>query len=132
MDGGLGCVVGGGYGHGDEGEAGGDGHDGGVGLLEEVRQQRGGEADGTEEIGGDGGLGVADFSGLGEEVFGAHDACVVNDDVEGGEVGGEFLGEGTDADRVFDVEDCGGHGGVGGDGIVEDLFAAAGDDDFVA
>jgi hypothetical protein len=103
-----------------------------VRLLEEVRQQRGGEADGAEEVGGDGGIGIGDVSGLGEEVFGAHDAGVVDDDVERGEVCYEFLGEGADAGGVFDVEDRGGHAGVGGDGFVENLFAAACDDDFVA
>jgi hypothetical protein len=83
VDGGLGGVVGGGDGHGEEGEAGRDGHDGGVGLFEEVRQKRGGEADGAEEVGGDDGVGVGGVGGL-EEVFGAHDAGVVDDDVEGG------------------------------------------------
>ena len=132
VDGGLGGVVGGSDGHGYEGEAGGDHDDGGVGLLQEVRQQGGGEADGAEEVGGDGGLGVGDVSGLREKVFGAHDAGVVDDDVEGGEVGGQFLSEGADAGCVFDVEDRGGHAGVCGDGFVKDFFAAAGDDDFVA
>jgi hypothetical protein len=131
VDGRLRGVVGGCDGHGGEGKAGGDRHDGRVWLLEEVRQQGGGEADGTEEVGGDRGLCVADLGGLGE-VFGAHDAGVVDDDVEGGEVGGEFLGEGADAGAVFDVKDRGGHAGVGGDGFVEDLLAAAGNDDFVA
>jgi hypothetical protein len=96
-----------------------------------VRQQRGGEADRAEEIGGDDGLGVGGV-GLVEEVFGTHDAGVVNDDVEGGEVRGEFLREGADACGVLDVEDCGGNAWVGGGGFVEDLFAASGDDNFVA
>ena len=58
VDGGLGRAVGGGEGQRDEGEAGRDRHDGSVGLLLEVRQQRGGEADGAEEVGGDDSLGV--------------------------------------------------------------------------
>ena len=66
------------------------------------------------------------------EVFRTHDAGVVNDDIEGGEVGDEFLGEGADAGSVFNVECCGGHAGIGGDGVVENLLAAAGDDDLVA
>ncbi len=60
VDGGLGGAVGGGEGQGDEGQAGGDGHDGGVGLLLELREQGGGEADGAEEVGGDDGLGVGE------------------------------------------------------------------------
>jgi hypothetical protein len=131
VNGGLGGAVGGGDGHGDEGETGGDGHDGGMGLLEEVREQRGGEADGAEKIGGDDGLGVGGVRGL-EEVFGAHDAGVMDDDVERREVGGELLGEGADAGGVFDVQGGGGHAWVGGYGLVEDLLAATGDDDFVA
>jgi DNA-binding HxlR family transcriptional regulator len=131
VNGGLGGAVGGGEGQRDEGEAGGDGDDGGVGLLKEVREQRGGEADGAEEVGSDDGLGVGGVRGL-EDVFGAHDAGVVDDDVKRGVVGGELLGEGADAGGVFDVEDGGGHAGVGCDGLVEDLLAAAGDDDLVA
>jgi hypothetical protein len=88
VDSGLGGVVRGGDGHRNEGQTGGHGDDGGVGLLQEVRKQRGGEADWAEEVGGDGGLGVGDVCGLGKDVFGAHDAGVVDDDVEGREVGG--------------------------------------------
>ena len=132
VDGGLGRVVGGGEGQGDEGQAGGDGQDARVGLLYKVREQGGGEADGAEEVGGDGGFGVAEVPGLGEDVFGAHDAGVEDDGVESGEVGDELCGEGADAGGVFDVEDGGGHAGVGGGGLVEELFAAASDDDFVA
>ena len=67
-----------------------------------------------------------------KDVFGAHDAGVVDDDVERGVVSGEFCGEGADAGGVFNVEDGGGHAGVGGGGLVEGLLAATGDDDFVA
>jgi hypothetical protein len=132
VDGGFSGVVGGGEGHRGEREAGRDGHDRGVGLLQKVRQQGAGEADGTEEVGVNGGFCVGSGGGLGEEVFGTHDASVVDDDVEGGIVGNQFCCEGTDVGSVFDVEDCGGHAGIGGDSVVEDLFAAAGDDDFVA
>ena len=38
----------------------------------------------------------------------------------------------ADVGGVFDVEGDGGHAGIGGGGLVEDLLAAAGDDDFVA
>ena len=60
------------------------------GCLLKLREQGGGEADGAEEVGGDGGFGVGEVV-LGEEVFGAHDAGVVDDDVEGGVVGGELV-----------------------------------------
>ncbi len=49
-----------------------------------------------------------------------------------GEVGDEFCGEGADAGGVFDVEYGGRHAWVGGDGFVEDLLAATGDDDVIA
>ena len=41
-------------------------------------------------------------------------------------------GDLADVGGVFDVENGGGHAGVGGGGPVEDLLAATGDDDFVA
>ena len=132
VDGGLGGVVGRGDGHGDEGQAGGDGEDGGVGLLLKLWEQGRGKADGAEEVGGDDGLGVGEVFWLSQEVFGAHDAGVVDDGVEGGMVDGELRGDLADVGGVFDVEDDGGHTGVGGGGVVEDLLAAAGDDDFVS
>ena len=88
VDGGLRGAVGGSEGQGDKGQAGGDGHDGSVRLLLELREQRGSEADGAEEIGDDDGLGVGEGFGLVEEVVGTHDAGVVDDDVEGGVAGG--------------------------------------------
>ncbi len=70
--------------------------------------------------------------GLVEEVFGTHDAGVVDDDVEGGVVGGELRGDAADVGGVFDVEDrwrtCRGWRRWSRRG----LLAAAGDDDFVA
>jgi hypothetical protein len=102
VDGGLGGAVGWGEGQRDEAEAGGDGHDGSVGLLVELREQGGGKADRAQEVGGDDGFGVR-CVGLVEEIFGAHDAGVVDDDVEGREVSDEFLCEGADAGGVFDV-----------------------------
>jgi hypothetical protein len=89
VDGRLGCAVGGRHRHRDEGETGGDGEDGGVGLLLELREQRGGEADGAEQVGGDDGFGVGQSLRLVQEFFRAHDACVVDDGVEGGVIGGE-------------------------------------------
>ena len=58
MDGGFGGAVGRGDGHGNKGEAGGFGEDGGAGLLEKLWEQRSGEAHGAEEVGSDDGLGV--------------------------------------------------------------------------
>ena len=85
VNGGLCGAVSGGDGQGNEGQAGSDGHDGGVGLLLELGEQGRGEADGAEEVGGDDGFGVGGFR-LSQKVFGAHDAGVVDDDVEGGVV----------------------------------------------
>ena len=132
MDGGLGGAVGGGDGHGDEGQARGDGHDGGVGLLLELGEQGRGEADGAEEVGGDDGFGVGDAAGGVEEVFGAHDAGVVDDYVEGGVVLRQLRGYFADVGGVFDVELDGADAWICGGGLVEDLLPAAGDDDFVA
>ena len=58
MDGGLGGAVSGSEGQRSKGEAGGDGHDGGAGLLLKMWEQRGGETDGAEKVGGDGGFGI--------------------------------------------------------------------------
>jgi hypothetical protein len=131
VDGSLGGVVGGCHRHGDKSKAGRDGKDSGIRLLHELRQQGRCKANGAEEVGGDGGLGVGEV-GLGEEVFGVHNAGVVDDDVEAGEVGDELCGEGANAGGVFDVEDCGGHAWIGGGGFVKDLLTAAGDDDFIS
>jgi hypothetical protein len=100
-------------------------------LFLKVKQQRGGESDGAEEVGGDDGFGVRGI-GAGEEVFRAHDAGVVDDDVERREVGGEFLSECLDGGGIFDVESGRGDAGVGLGGLVEDLLTTAGDDDFIA
>ncbi len=40
------------------------GHDGGVGLFLEMREQRGGEPDWAKEVGGDDGFGVGYVCGL--------------------------------------------------------------------
>ena len=61
----------------------------------------------------------ANSSGVGREVFGSHDAGVVDQDIERREVSGDFCGEGLDGSGVFDVEREGLHAGVGGDGFVE-------------
>ena len=86
VDGSLGGVVGGCERHGDKSKAGGDSNDSGVRLLHQLRQQGRCKANGAEEVGGDGGLGVGEV-GLGEEVFRVHDAGVVDHDVETGKVG---------------------------------------------
>ena len=69
---------------------------------------------------------------MGQEVFRAHDACVVDDDVERGVVLRQLRGSFADVGGVFDVELDGADARIGGGGLVEDLLAAAGDDDFVA
>lgn len=130
VDGCFGGAVGGSDGHWGEGEAGADGEDGCAGLLLELRKQRGGETDGAEEVGGDGGFGVGEVGA--EEVFGAHDAGIVDDSIEGGVGCDEFGGGALDVGGIFDVELDGGHAGIGGGGFVERLLAAASDDDFVA
>ena len=95
-------------------------------------EQGRGKTDGTEEIGGDDGFGVGEIGLLGEELFSTHDSGVVDEDVEGGELGSCVGGEGADGGGVFDVEGEGLHAGVCGNGSVEDMLASAGDDDLVA
>ncbi len=87
---------------------------------------------GPEQVGGDGGLGVGGGVVRRGKDFGPHDARIVDDGVEGREIGDKLRGEGFDALGVLDVEDGGGHAGVGGDGLIEHGLAPAGDDDFVA
>jgi hypothetical protein len=85
-----------------------------------------------EQVGGDEGFGVGEVGLLGEELFRAHDAGVVDEHVEGGEIGCCLGGKGADGGGVFDVEVERLHAGVGGSGRVERLPAASGDDDLVA
>ena len=75
---------------------------------------------------------VGKIDWIGCEVFVLHDAGVVDDDVERGEVGGNFCGEGFDRGRIFDVEREGLHAGIGGDRLVEHGLTAACDNDLVA
>lgn len=96
-----------------------------------MRQQCGGEADGTKKVGCDDGFGVGCVCGL-EKAFRAHDACVEDDNIYGGKVGGELPGEGRDRCRIFNVESYRRNTGIGFGGLVEELLPAAGDDDFVA
>jgi len=103
-----------------------------VGLLFKMRKESRGEADGAEKIGGDDRLAIDEIFGLGEQVFEAHDAGALDDCVEGWKVGDELGGKGANAECILDVEDGGGHTRVRGDGVVEELFATAGDDDLVA
>ena len=130
MDGGLGRAVGGRRGERDKRQAGGDVEDGRAGLLQQVRHQRGGDADGAEQVGVDDRLGVGGLALL--EVFGAHDAGVVEQHIERGESGGQLVDHAGDAGGIFDVEDDGLDAGIGGGDGVERALPAAGDDDLVA
>ena len=102
----------------------------GVGLLLKQREQGRGEADGAEQVGGDDGFGVGEVRGF--EVFGAHDARVLDDDVQGRVVLLHLCREVADAGGVFDIERGGLHAGVRRRRLVEDALAAAGDDDLIA
>ena len=90
VDGGFGGGIGGRRGLGHEGEAGRDGHDGGAGLLLEMRQQSGSEAQGREEVGGDGFFDDGEIGGGVVEILGLLDAGVIDEDVEGGELRGDL------------------------------------------
>jgi len=104
--------------------------DGGRGLLEELRHERGGEPDGAEEVGGNDGLGVDGGGRL--NILGAHDPGVVDEDVQRGEVLCELGDCATNAGGVFDVEGDGFNAGVGGCDSVEGGTPATGNDDLIA
>ena len=132
VDGGLGGAVSGRLDQGQEGQTGGDVHDGSAGPALKMGQQGRGEADGAEEIGGDGGLGVDKIGLLDEEIFGAHDAGVVDEHVERGKTRGGLGSEGANGCCILNVELHGLHAGVCGGGGLKRSWAPAGDDDLVA
>ncbi len=103
-----------------------------MGLLFELREQGGGESEGREQIGGNDVLDDIEGCCGVVEVFGRHDAGIVDEDVEGGVPAGLLSGEEGEFVDIGDVEDGGLHAGVGGGDLVEEGFAAAGDDDLVA
>jgi len=84
------------------------------------------------KVGGDDGFGVGQVGLLSEKLFRAHDAGIVDEDVERRELGGGLGSEVANGSGVFDVEGEGLHAGIGGGGFVEGMLAAAGDDDLVA
>ena len=53
-------------------------------IRDRVRQERRSQANGAEEIGGDDGLGIDKIGLLHEQLFRAHDAGVVDEEVERG------------------------------------------------
>ena len=91
-----------------------------------------GQPNRPDQVGADDGLGVGEIDGVRGEVLGAHDAGVVDEDVERWVSPRRSLGEGLDGDGVFDVERERLHAGVGFRRLVEHGLAAAGDDDLVA
>jgi hypothetical protein len=96
MDSGFGGAVGGRHSERQKGQARADGHNGGVRLLLEVGKQGGGEVEGREEIDFDDGvdgLGVVRTVG---KVLGLHDAGVIDEDVERGELAGDVGCEGDE------------------------------------
>jgi len=131
MDGGFGGAISGGHGERHEGEAGGDGDDGGVGLLFEVRQQSGGEAQRREEVSGDDVLDDREVIRGVVEGFVVHDAGVIDEDVEGGILAGDLGGKGGERVEILHVEDGGLHAGIGGGNFIEEGFAASGNDELI-
>src|SRR5476649_692412 len=104
MDGGLGGAISGGRSHRDKSQPGGDVHDGGVGLLLQQRQQRRGKTNRAQQIGGDGGFRVGQIGLLGLQLFDAHNARVVDEDVQRREVRRQISRKNADFGGVFDVE----------------------------
>jgi hypothetical protein len=68
---------------------------------------------------------------VGKQLFGAHDARVVDEHVERRERGDGLGGKRPDGFGALDVENQRLHARVGGRGYVEQALAAAGDDDLV-
>ena len=95
-----------------------------------MRQKRGRQSDGTEQIGCD-----RRFCGLDlgfSRIFRAHDAGIIEDDVERWKIGRDLFGKGRDCVRVGDVEFHRVDAGIGCDHILQFGLVAAGDDHVVA
>jgi hypothetical protein len=97
-----------------------------------MRQHGRGETDGAKKIGCDSGFSISQVGLLLEKLFAAHDACVVDEDIERGEFGDSLRGECAKRDGIAHVDNEGLHAGVGGDDFVEGLAPAAGNDNLVA
>ena len=99
-------------------------------LLDEQRKQSGVQTHRSEQVGSDDGFRISEIRRL--EVFGAHDAGIVDDDVERWILGRQPRRQGLDAADVIDVELQRPHAGILRHDAFELRPAAAGDDDLVA
>jgi hypothetical protein len=97
-------AVGGRDGQRHEAQAGGDVDDGRSRLPLQMRKKRRGQADRTEKVRGDDGLGVAETSRQSLEVFRSHDAGIIDQHVEAGMPGRGAGGERADGVGIVDVE----------------------------
>ena len=97
-----------------------------------MRQQRSGQADGTEQVGSDDTLGIGQIVLLTKKLLAAHDACVVDEHVYRWNLGDGFGGKGPQRRSILDIDGERFHAEVSGEGLVENMRASAGDDDLVA
>ena len=89
-----------------------------MGLFAEQGQQRRRQPDRAEQVGGDRCFRVGQVFLLREQLFRAHDACVVDEEIERGELSGDLRGKGVDFVGVLDVELQRLHAGVDGGCLV--------------
>lgn len=131
VDGGLGGAIRGRERKRQKCQAGGDVENRRARLLFEVWQERRREADGAKKVGGDNGFGIGKIGLLSEQVFRAHDAGIVDEDIQRGKLGDGLSGKVTDSSRILDIEQERLHAGVGGGGLVERVLPPAGNDDWL-
>ena len=112
-------------------KAGGDVDDRRILLPLEMIDERIDQPDRPEQIGGDRRLGIVEPAGGIDRLI-AHDACVVDQNVEPGEIGDQPPGESGDASRIVRIEGDRVHVGPPRDRAVQRLLAASGDDDGIA
>src|SRR5579863_4031101 len=97
-----------------------------------MRQQDRIQADGTEEISGDGGFRSSQIDLSGEQVLGAHDSGAVEHDIEFWETLGDIAGEGLDRRGILDIEYSGLKARICCGVLVKDLLAAPSDDHLIS
>src|SRR5580704_7179186 len=95
-------------------------------------QQGGIEADGAEEVRGDGGFHRGQIGFLAEHFLRTHDASTVENDVKFGESLGDVGGKGLYRRGIFDIEDGSFKTRIGGGSLVEGLLAASSNDYIIA
>ena len=100
-------------------------------LFFEQLQKRRRQANGAKQIGGDGGFRVGKVVLLGQQIFGPHNASVVDEHIQRGKLRRYLGGEGANGLGAFNVESERLHAGVGVRGLIQSLLSPPCDDDLV-